>query len=90
MALRLADVEEVVLFTEAVGELLLCLHRIRRVGRVPVMHSRIPLIARRVPDFPHKAANVPALLYVQLLDAYGIRIAAIREKLLAGAPDMSV
>jgi GntR family transcriptional regulator len=51
------------------------------------MHSRIRLIARRVPDFPHKAANVPALLYLHLLDAYGIRIAAVREKLLAELAD---
>lgn len=87
VVLRPADAEEAVLFTEAVGEPLLCLHRIRRVGRVPVMHSRIRLIARRVPDFPHEAANVPALLYLHLLDAYGIRIAAIREKLLAELAD---
>lgn len=87
VVLRPADAEEAVLFTEAVGEPLLCLHRIRRIGRVPVMHSRIRLIARRVPDFPHKAAKVPALLYLHLLDAYGIRIAAIREKLLAELAD---
>lgn len=87
VALRPADAEEAVLFTEAVGEPLLCLHRIRRVGRVPVMHSRIRLVARRVPDFPHKAASVPALLYLHLLDAYGIRIAAIREKLMAELAD---
>jgi GntR family transcriptional regulator len=30
---------------------------------------------------------VPALLYLHLLDAYGIRIAAIREKLLAELAD---
>ena len=34
-----------------------------------------------------EAANVPALLYLHLLDAYGIRIAAIREKLLAELAD---
>ena len=87
VALRPADAEEAVLFSEVVGEPLLCLHRVRRVGRVPVMHSRIRLVARRVPDFPRKPANVPALLYLHLLDAYGIRIAAVREKLLADLAD---
>ena len=85
--LRPASAEEGVLFAEAVGEPLLCLHRVRRVGRVPVMHSRIQLVARRVPEFPRKAASVPALLYLHLLDAYGIRIAAVREKLLAELAD---
>jgi GntR family transcriptional regulator len=51
------------------------------------MHSHISLVARRVPDFPRSAARVPALLYLHLLDAYGIRIAAIREKLLAELAD---
>jgi len=54
---------------------------------VPVMHSRIRLVARRVPEFPRKAASVPALLYLHLLDAYGIRISAVREKLLAELAD---
>jgi GntR family transcriptional regulator len=87
LVMRPADREEAALFTQAVGEPLLCLHRIRRVGGVPVMHSRIRLVARRVPDFPRKAAKVPALLYLYLLDAYGIRIAAVREKLLAQLAD---
>jgi GntR family transcriptional regulator len=51
------------------------------------MHSRIRLVVRRVPDFPRKAGNVPALLYLHLFDAYGIRIAAVREKLLAELAD---
>jgi len=83
VAIRPAAAEEAALFTEPVGEPLLRLHRIRRVGGVPVMHSRISLVARRVPDFPRVPASVPALLYLHLLDAYGIRIAAVREKLLA-------
>jgi GntR family transcriptional regulator len=87
VAIRPASAEEAALFSEATGEPLLCLHRIRRVGRVPVMHSHISLVARRVPDFPRSAARVPAQLYLHLLDAYGIRIAAIREKLLAELAD---
>jgi GntR family transcriptional regulator len=87
VVLRPADAEEAALFAEPIGEPLLCLHRTRRVGGVPVMHSRIRLVARRVPDFPRKSASVPALLYLHLLDAYGIRIAAVREKLLAQLAD---
>jgi GntR family transcriptional regulator len=87
VVLRPADAEEAALFAEAVGEPLLRLHRTRRVGGAPVMHSRIRLVARRVPGFPRQAAGVPALLYLHLLDAYGIRIAAVREKLLAELAD---
>nr|WP_228747723.1 GntR family transcriptional regulator [Bradyrhizobium sp. BR 10289] len=83
VAIRAASSEEAALFAEAAGEPLLHLHRVRRVGRAAVMHSRISLVARRVPDFPSVPARVPALLYLHLLDAYGIRIAAVREKLLA-------
>ncbi|UPK29845.1 GntR family transcriptional regulator [Bradyrhizobium sp. 195] len=82
-----ADPEEAALFAEPVGEPLIRLHRIRLLGRAPVMHSRIRLVARRVPDFPDVAARVPALLYLHLLDAYGIRIAAVREKLTAELAD---
>ncbi|MCK1387560.1 GntR family transcriptional regulator [Bradyrhizobium sp. 21] len=87
VAIRPADAEEAALFSEPVGEPLLCLHRVRRIGGVPVMHSRIRLVARRAPDFPQSPSRVPALLYLHLLDAYGIRIAAVREKLLAEVAD---
>ena len=83
VAIRPADAEEAALFSEPVGEPLLYLHRVRRIGGVPVMHSWIRLVARRVPDFPQAPSSVPALLYLHLLDAYGIRIAAVREKLMA-------
>jgi GntR family transcriptional regulator len=36
---------------------------------------------------PGKAANVPALFYLHLRDAYGTRVAAIREKLMAELAD---
>jgi GntR family transcriptional regulator len=51
------------------------------------MHSPIRLVARRVPDFPRKAGNVPALHYLHLIDAYGIHTAAVREKFLAELAD---
>nr|WP_246583983.1 GntR family transcriptional regulator [Bradyrhizobium iriomotense] len=87
VAIRPADAEEAALFSEPAGEPLLCLDRIRRVGAVPVMHSQIKLLARRVPDFPRDPARVPALLYLHLLDVYGIRVAAVREKLSAEIAD---
>jgi GntR family transcriptional regulator len=88
--IRPADADEAALFAEPAGAPLIRLHRIRRIGGVAVMHSRICLVARRVPDFPDLPARVPALLYLHLLDAYGVRIAAVREKLtaeLAGKDD---
>jgi GntR family transcriptional regulator len=87
VAIHPATSKEAAVFSEAAGEPLLHLRRIRRVGRAAIMHSRISLVARRVPDFPTAPTRVPALLYLHLLDAYGIRIAAVREKLSAELAD---
>jgi GntR family transcriptional regulator len=83
LAVRPAGAVLAALFNEEASEPVLELHRVRRVGGTPVMHSRIRLVARRVPGFPQEPANVPALLYLHLLETYGIRVAAVREKLLA-------
>jgi GntR family transcriptional regulator len=83
VAIRQAEAAEAALFTVSTGEPLLCLHRVRRVGGIAVLHSRLCLVAQRVPGFPIEADKVPALIYRHLLEAYGIRIAAIREKLTA-------
>jgi GntR family transcriptional regulator len=83
VVIRPAGAAEAALFAASEGEPLLCLHRVRLVGGVPVLHSRICLIAHRVPGFPGEAEKVPALIYRHLLEAYGIRIAAVREKLTA-------
>jgi GntR family transcriptional regulator len=75
--------------TEAVGLVLqryapvMRLHRLRRVMGKPVMHERMVLAADRVPDFPRERSAVPALLYLHLLEQYGIRIAAVRERVTA-------
>ena len=42
---------------------------------------RIP--ASRVPGLPREAALLPELLYRHLVDAYGIRVTAVREELRA-------
>jgi len=83
VATHRATTTEAALFAIPENELLLDLHRIRHVDRVPVLHSRISLVAGRVPGFPRKTTAVPALIYRHLLEAYGIRIAAVREKLTA-------
>lgn len=90
MARRPATAAEAATFGEPVGEPLVDLHRVRRIKGEPVMHSRIQLVARRLPDFPEQPSEVPARLYLHLLDAYGIRISAVREQLkaiLASAED---
>ncbi|CAL78340.1 putative transcriptional regulator (fragment) [Bradyrhizobium sp. ORS 278] len=69
---RPAAKAEATLFAVPGGEPLLHLHRIRRVARAPVLHSRIAMVASRVPDFPRETNKVP-----------GIRIAAVREKVTA-------
>ena len=59
------------------------LHRLRRVAGKPVMHEQMVLAADRVPDFTGDKSAVPALLYLHLLEQYGIRIAAVREQVTA-------
>jgi GntR family transcriptional regulator len=58
------------------------LHRLRSVDGRPVMHQHMVLEAKRIPDFPD-AATVPDLLYLHLLERYGIRMTSVRESLTA-------
>ena len=63
------------------------LHRTREVeGRI-VMHDRFVLPAARLPDFPQAPDQVPELLYLFLLERYGIRISAVRERVSADLAD---
>lgn len=57
------------------------IHRLRSVEGRAVMHQRLVLEKRRVPDFP--ADEVPELLYRFLLERYGIRISSVRESVSA-------
>lgn len=59
------------------------LHRIRHADGKPVMHDRLVLAAERVPGLPRNPAALPQLLYLHLLDRYGIRISAVREQIAA-------
>lgn len=57
------------------------IHRLRGVGGQPVMHEIMTLPAATLPGFPATPEEVPHLLYLFLLERYGIRISAVREQL---------
>lgn len=59
------------------------LHRRRDVKGKPVMHETFVLPAARLPDFPHRPREVPDLLYLHLLERYGIRVSSVRETVTA-------
>lgn len=59
------------------------IHRIRYADGRPVMHDKLLLAEERVPGLPRDPAKLPALLYVHLLEHYGIRISAVREQITA-------
>lgn len=57
--------------------------RLRSVADKPVMLDLFVFPAHRVPGFASRPEEAPPLLYQHLLDRYGIRIAAVREKISA-------
>ena len=63
------------------------IQRLRRIDRVPVMRDRLVLDAGRLPEFPLAPRKVPELLYLHLLEHYGIRISAVREQVTASLAD---
>lgn len=78
-----ADKDEAVSLAVDPGTLLVRLHRLRRVAGRPVMHETVMLPLSRVPDFPTTPEAVPALIYLHLLERYGIRVSAMRENVTA-------
>lgn len=84
MSRRPADEAEAAAFGEAPGEPLLTLERLRWVEERPVMRSVLTMVARRLPGFPEEPAAVPQRIYLHLLDTYGIRVSAVRERFTAG------
>lgn len=78
---------EAAAFGETPGEPLLRIERLRRVEGRLVMRSVLTMVARRLPGFPEQPETVPQRIYLQLLDAYGIRIAAVRERFSAALAD---
>ncbi|MCC6472056.1 MAG: GntR family transcriptional regulator [Alphaproteobacteria bacterium] len=69
------------------GNRVVRLRRVRSVGGIPVMHDLMVIPADRVPGFPLSAGDVPELVYLHLLERYGIRISAVREEITAGLAD---
>ena len=65
------------------GAAVLRLARVRYIENVPVMHDHFTLPVERVPGFPDRREDVPSLLYLYLLERYGIRISAVREQISA-------
>lgn len=68
-------------------EQVLRIHRIRRVDGKPIMRDKLSIPASRLPNFPMAPAQVPELLYLHLLERYGIRISAVREQMTAALAD---
>lgn len=69
------------------------IHRARDVDGRPVMHDRLILAQERLPAWPLDLAGLPSLLYLHLLERYGIRISAVRERIsadLASAEDAAL
>jgi GntR family transcriptional regulator len=58
-------------------------HRIRHVDGQPVMHDKLVMAEERLPDWPHDPSALPPLLYLHLLERYGIRISTVREQITA-------
>jgi GntR family transcriptional regulator len=69
------------------------IHRIRHADGRPVMHDKLVLAEERVPGLPLQPEALPPLLYLHLLEQYGIRISAVREQItadLASDEDMTL
>jgi GntR family transcriptional regulator len=47
------------------------------------MHDKLRLAEERVPGLPREPEALPSLLYLHLLERYGIRISAVREQITA-------
>lgn len=63
------------------------IHRLRLIDGRPIMRDRYIFPAARLPDFPTTSGDVPELLYLHLLERYGIRISAVREQITAELAD---
>jgi GntR family transcriptional regulator len=65
------------------GAELIRIQRLRLVKQSPVMHETMAIPAARLPEFPRHAEELPQLLYLHLLERYGIRLSAVRESVTA-------
>jgi GntR family transcriptional regulator len=83
LALGEASTAETVAFGLERDAEVIRLHRRRSVEGTPVMHETLTLPALRLPDFPQNPRDVPELLYLHLLEHYGIRVSQVRESVTA-------
>jgi GntR family transcriptional regulator len=71
----------------------LAIHRIQHADSRPAMHDELLLAEDRFPGLPREPEARPSLLYLHLLERYGIRISAVREQItadLASDQDMAL
>ncbi|MDO6587971.1 GntR family transcriptional regulator [Salipiger sp. 1_MG-2023] len=59
------------------------MHRLRLIEDRPVMIDRVTIPLALAPDFPVTIEEMPTLIYKWLLEHHGLRLAAVREKLIA-------
>lgn len=64
------------------GDKVYRLKRLRRVNGIAAMHETLILPASRLPAFP-AADQLPPLLYRYLFEQFDIRLAAVREQIIA-------
>ncbi|WP_238858363.1 GntR family transcriptional regulator [Faunimonas pinastri] len=83
----LADARQAAALELPAGTELVSLTRLRSVEGRPVMHEELSLPAARLPDFPERPEDVAELLYLYLLEHYGIRVTAVREQVTAELAD---
>jgi len=56
-------------------------HRFRSIDDRPIMHETLTLSREKVPNFPERKEDIPALFYLHLLEHHGLRISAVREQI---------
>ncbi|WP_108661425.1 GntR family transcriptional regulator [Acuticoccus kandeliae] len=65
------------------GQEVVRLRRLRLVDGAAIMIETMTMPGARIPDFPKETPDVPPLIFQHLVDAYAIRITAVREELSA-------
>ncbi len=59
------------------------IHRRRSIAGRPIMLDMYRIPAALVPGFPNAPDSLPELLYLYLLEGWGVRVTAVREELRA-------
>ena len=81
------DAHQFELLEPGSNRMLYKIHRVRCVDEIPVMHEWIWLACSRFPRLSLDVEQFPELLYVHLLEEYGVRISAVREEVHAECAD---